>query len=370
MSDPAKTGNFREGLESGTGNRPRCGGSTDDDRRVVEPDALGQVGGEECGVDGSSALDEQPGDGETSQFLHHPGKIDPSIPFGCDPDLGAFAQLAHPFPGRGFSHHNPGPGLKGVVQKTGFERGAGMGVEHDTPGRKFPVSESDGQSWVVGQDGADADEDGVMGAAESHDIQPGSRAGDPSGLTGAGGDLAVEGETGLEGDERGVVKDPMIEPDIQFGGGFGEETGLDADPGLAKKIESATGMGGVGIRGGNHDPVDAGGDDGLGAGRSASVGGAGFEGDVEGGPAKVMPPGPGIPDGFDLGVRQSGPMMPAVAEALPVADEHCADHGVGAGLAHAPAGQSEGTPHPVKIDGLMETVLRNGMGWGVAIHGS
>jgi hypothetical protein len=57
---------------------------------------------------------------------------------------------------------------------------------------------ADGEGWVVRKDGLDADENGVVGGAQLHDPGAGGGARDPTGFAGAGGDLAVEGEGGLE----------------------------------------------------------------------------------------------------------------------------------------------------------------------------
>ncbi len=363
MSDPGKPGNLCEGLEAGPRNGAGRLGSADDDGRVVEPDALGEVIREECGVDGTAALDQDPGDWQASQFSHHPGKIYPTHPFRCDPDLNLVAQLSHSVRVCGFPHHNPGPGVKGVVEKGGLERGSTLGVEHDAPGRMLPVSKADRQPRIIGQDGTDADDDGVVVVAEAHDIESGTGVGDPAGFTGACCDLAVEGEAGLERDEGGAMTDPVIEPDIEFGGGIGEEPGVDLDTGLAEEMEAATGVGGIGIGGGHHDPFDVGGDNGVGAGRGASVGAARFQGDVERGPAQVVTLGLGIADGLDLGMGHSGPMMPAVAELKAVSNQHGPDHGIRTGPAPTAACQCQGPSHPVEILDRIHSTIRHRPGW-------
>ena len=110
------------------------------------------------------------------------------------------------------------------------ERDAEVGVEDDaeegTPawlafGANGTASVS--EEGVVGEDGADACEDGVAGVAEELDFVASGGAGEPVRLVGEarGGwrsEFAIEGESGFEGDEGGAVLDEVCEGFVEVSG--------------------------------------------------------------------------------------------------------------------------------------------------------
>ena len=300
---------------------------------------------EEGSVDFAAALDEKARDGESAEFTHEPVKVDPRTGAWVEPDGDVAAECSDALcrcgglgnddrgSGVGVRDHPRGPGRAGAAVEDEADRGA------------FRCALPEGEGWVIRQDRLDADEDGIVGGPELLDAGAGSWAGDPLRFAGGRGDPAVEGECRLEGDEWGVVNDPVVEPGVEFRGRSGEQSVFNADSGRPEQVESMASVGRVGIGGGNDHPADAGGDDGLGAGRGASVGAAGFECDVEGGTPWLATVAIGVAKGLDLGVGLAGALMPAFAKDPTVADENGADHRVGAGSTPRATGQREGPSH-------------------------
>ncbi len=75
-------------------------------------------------------------------------------------------------------------------------------------GRRRGFAGAVGQARVVGEDGADAGEEGVGFVAQVLDCVARFLAGDPGDAAGRLGDLAVEGERGFQGDERALGLNP------------------------------------------------------------------------------------------------------------------------------------------------------------------
>ncbi len=115
----------------------------------------------------------------------------------------------------------------------------------------------------------------------------GGVAGDAGGLSVLEGDFSVEGHRAFPDDPReaggDAFKESAIEPEcFAF-----EDAPCGFDTCVAEDLDSCAGMGGVGVEAGDDDAFDAGLEDGLGARGGSSAGGAGFEGDVEGGVLRV-----------------------------------------------------------------------------------
>src|SRR5207247_3446855 len=103
------------------------------------------------------------------------------------------------------------------------------------------------------------------------------------------------------------------------------------------------------VRRGRNDACDAGGPDGIGAGRSAAVRGTRFEGDVERRAVCVVLDLLGILNRFDFRVRLARAAMPALADDLAVFREHRADHWIGRGRAVAAPGETKGEPQELSV---------------------
>ncbi len=210
---------------------------------------------------------------------------------------------------------------------------------------------ADGEVGIIGPEGAGADEDGIDLGAEAVGIEAGGRAGEPGALRGEAEDAGIEGEGALGDDEGEAGEDPLVEGAIERCGFGGEDARDDLDAGGAEELEAAARVGGIGIGGGDDDAGEAGGDDGIDAGRGAAMGGAGLEGDVEGGAMGLGRAGEAA-EGFDLGMGGAGGAVPAAGEQMAAGgDDEGADGGIGTGAAQATAGLAEGEAHPGFVGG-------------------
>ena len=164
------------------------------------------------------------------------------------------------------------------------------------------------EGGVVGERGADADDDGVAEAPQPVRLLAGRLSGDPSRAAIEGGDLAVERHGPLE---RHVRAAPLHRGEERAVGGarVGLETAQgDLDAGRAERRGSTAAHLRVRVGGGDHDPPDARGEDGLDARLRSAVMVAGLERDVERRPAS---PRTGFGQGQDLGVRfPRAPVIP------------------------------------------------------------
>lgn len=345
VAQPDQARRIFEGLEAFAGHAAGGIGSANHLRSVEERGPMREARFEEGSVDFAAALDEKARDGESAKFTREPVKVDPRTGAWVEPDGDVAAECCDALCRCGGLGNDDRIG--GVVVRD-HPRGqgrAGAAVEDEADWGAFRCALPEGEGRVIRQDRLDADEDGVVGGTKLLDAGAGSGAGDPLRFAGGRGDPAVEGERRLEGDERGVVNDPVVEPGVEFGGRSGEQSMFNADSGCPEQVESMASVGRVGIGGGNDHPSDPGGDDGLGAGRGASVGAAGFECDVEGGTPRLATVAIGVAKGLDLGVGLAGALMPAFAEDPTVADKNGADHRVGAGSTPSATGQREGPAH-------------------------
>ena len=162
---------------------------------------------------------------------------------------------------------------------------------------------------VIRQNGIDADEDSIGTLTQVHAVGARLLASDPFGFARDSGNLAIERHRGFHGDERRAMNHPMIEPFIERGAFVSEHSGDNLLVCAAQNFEGAPGMFWVGVGSANDDALDAGGLDGLGAGRGAAMGATGFQRDVERRAAWIVAVALRIVQGFDLPMRQAGPMM-------------------------------------------------------------
>src|ERR1039458_4335955 len=185
---------------------------------------------------------------------------------------------------------------------------------------------------IVGQHGADAGEDGVAIVTDFLHVGAGALAGDPAAIVVGCGDFAVQGDGGLEGDQgaRGAheVQEGFVEL-LGFGGELGGD--LDLDAGRAEPGKALSG-----------DPRHAGLDQGVDAGRSAAVVGAGFQVEIEGSAARLVA---GLGEGDDFSVVEAGVGVEAAADDLAFAHQDCPDERIGTGQRAALARQVERFAH-------------------------
>ena len=237
------------------------------------------------------------------------------------------------------------------------ERDAEVGVENNAE-KRAPTRKSGavGELRVVGEDGADAGEDGVGGVAEELHMVARDGAGEPEGLVGrAGGggwsEFAVDRECGLEGDKGSSMLDEVGEGVVQIAGWLFEDAESDFDVGGAKFLDALAADQGVGVLRGDDAASDAGVDEGVGAGRGAAVVAAGLEGDVGGGTLGGNAAVGRLFEGYDLGVIAVVVEVCAFADDLGCATvggrlgKDAAYLGVRGGEAYGLGGEVEGSLH-------------------------
>ena len=163
--------------------------------------------------------------------------------------------------------------------------------------------------------------------------EPGGWGSQPARVVFGGGDAAIERQRDLGHDPGSVVDDPPIEIAIERGGFVCQQTGGNLDSGGAQQTRSAARMRRVGISRRENHAGDFFPHDELSAGRSATVSGAGFQGDVErcARGREVFPFG--IRHGLHLRVRRPSALVMTFANHLPAAHQNRADLRIGQGQA-------------------------------------
>ena len=170
-------------------------------------------------------------------------------------------------------------------------------------------------------------------------VGAGDFARDPALVVVGGGDLAVEGEGGFQGDQRLARAHEVDEGLVQLFGFRGEFVGDGyGDAGRAQGSETLAGDERVGILHGGDYFGDAGGDDRFGAGGGAALVRAGFEIEVERRAAGLVAR---LFQRVDFCVLYAGVGVEAASYNLAIAHDHGADHRVGTGLPAALPGQVE-----------------------------
>ena len=157
-------------------------------------------------------------------------------------------------------------------------------------------------------------------------------AGDPLRVAGLGRDLAVQAHRRLEHDMRASGARVLAERLVQQPGGVRDLAvhDLDVDPLVAQDAEPAAGGLVGGVVGRDHDSLDAGVHDRVGAGRRAAVMAAGLERHVHGRADRI---GHARAERRDLGVIAPVGGVVALAEHLVVARDHRAHERVRARVA-------------------------------------
>lgn len=328
---------------------------------VEEDDLVDEVLGEEGAVQVGAAFEQEADAVAVGEKAKGGGEAEAAGVLRKDLDLGAV-----PFEGGdarllGLGTAEDEEIVMGGVEEFGVEGGTEVGVEDDAEEGAAAGEAAGGEEvaavregGVVGEDGADAGEDGVGGVAEELDLVAGGLAGEPVGLIGeavrgCGGELAIGGEGGLEGDKGAAGADEVREGVVELSGLRLADAEHDFDADGAELCEASTADCGVGVFGGDDSAGDAGGDEGVGTGAGAAVVGAGLESDVGGGAAGIEATVGGELEGDDLGVVAMLVEVSTLGEDLVVADEEAADRRVGAGEGGGSGGEREGPLHEVLV---------------------
>ena len=202
--------------------------------------------------------------------------------------------------GRGGHHHHV---VRAPTRHLRIQRQAQLRIHHDAQQRAAArQAGAVGQQAIVRQHGADAGEDGVGIVPQFLHVGAGALAGDPAAVVVRRGDLAVQRDGGLERHQRPAGAHEMQERLVELlrlGGELGGDRHFD--PGLAQLAETLARNQRVGILHGRHHARHARGDQRVDARRRAALVRAGFEVDVERGPARLLS---GFLERDDLGVPQ------------------------------------------------------------------
>jgi hypothetical protein len=230
-----------------------------------------------------------------------------------------------------------------------------VGVEDDAEERSASsLAAAVSEGGVVGDHGADAGEDGIGGVAEALNLGACSGTGEPVRLVGGSGlrrgsEVAVDREGGFEGDEGRVSLDEVGEGVVEVAGRLLEDAESDFDSGGAEFGDALAADLWIGVFGGDDDPRDLCGDEGVGARAGSSVVRAGLKSDVGCGSGGVEAAFAGLLEGGDLGVVAVVVEVSAFGDDFVVADEDAADLRVGAGEGDGLAGEGEGSLHEVFV---------------------
>ena len=255
------------------------------------------------------------------------------------------------------------------AQKTStsfFRSAATLCTRRDSSGRRrreSRITRSNGRrrgrplrsvsSGIVGENRSDSDQQRVVLVAEFLHVGAGDFAGDPaagenrlggtcvaSDLGGRRSDLAVERHGGFQRHQRHAVADVAGEGFVQAASLFFQAADFDLHAGGAQFFESLSADFRIGVGHGRDHAMNSGGDEGVGAGRSAALMGVRFEVDVESGAARFCRrrlPG----REFRRASRRVGVGSGADDVAVRVGDNG-ADVGIGRGQADALARQFQG----------------------------
>ena len=251
-------------------------------------------------------------------------------------------QSQYPFIGGGLRGGDErGPWL---VEHHRFDWGMADTVQHNPQRLAFQgrtVIVAGGQIRVVGQRCVHAHQYGVADPAHLLHESPGLWAGDPLGVTGVGGDLAIERHGVLDGDERCAGGDLLSERLVELPGTFRLFL-HNHDAGGSQFVSPFAGYIRVGVDDSVMDFGDAGSDDSFGARWGAAPGATWFQSGVEGGASGLIR---GLFQGNYFGMILPWRLGGAGPDLNPVFDQHRADRGIGAGGPHNLLGQLNGPLH-------------------------
>jgi hypothetical protein len=244
----------------------------------------------------------------------------------------------------------------GCLYELARECQPGLGIEHDShEGARAGGPRR--EERVVGEYGADADEDRVDAAAEVVHDPTRCSGRQPAVFLRSRGQGAIEAHRPL-GDH------PRAAPLHERAKGGGEprclplqQANLDRQAGSLERRDATPRHRRKGIAGGDHHAADAGRDHGVGAGGRLAVMAAGLERDKQ---RRSAAASPRSLERHDLGMRSAEGRMPAFADDPLVAGRiasrhHRADHRIGLNAALSATGQFQGARHRGSI---MEIIHR------------
>ncbi len=127
---------------------------------------INQAFAQEAGDDARAALHHQTRDAQPSQALKQRGQVHPT--------MGTGREAQHPRPGRlqralatrvgAFAAGNPGR-QRMTLEQVGIQRETQLAVHHHRLGMP-PFDPAHGEARIVGQHGADADQDGIVSGSQ------------------------------------------------------------------------------------------------------------------------------------------------------------------------------------------------------------
>ena len=175
---------------------------------------------------------------------------------------------------------------------------------------------------------------------------PGGLAGDPLGQPGVAGDLAVGGHGVFHGHIGGLVGNVVEKHRVQGIALVPHEVLFHLHPRLPQQGCSLAVDQRIGVPGTDDHSGNASLQNGLGAGGLTALVAAGLQGDIQGGPRRVLRTGG---QSLPLGVEAAAAAVPALANDTAFLHQHCPHQRIGAGPAGAVTGQFDGQGHIVGI---------------------
>ena len=273
---------------------------------------------------------------QAAQLSKHALERDPPLPHGEAPHLDS--QVFEPLsPSRRNAAAGDQYGLLGLLlgDQLGGDRRPQPAIEHDAPRVASPRQPA-GQLRIIRQHGARAHQHGIDLVAQPVDILSRGRSRDPSGVSGSGGDPAVQGGRQLERDEGKPLGDVLDEGLVQAAAFLLPHRHLDPNAGLPECVYPAAGHHRIGVHHPRHHPPYAGVDERLGTRGGAAEVAARLQIDVERGAAGRVAR---LPERHHLRVIVAGPGMIAAPHDAAVPHRHRSHHGVRTGPAGGPARQ-------------------------------
>ncbi len=264
-------------------------------------------------------------------------------------------------------------GAAGFAQAGGGQRQAQPGVDHHAQrlasGKRLTLGQLEllgahGKPGVVEDDRLDPGENRAGAGTQALHLAARLGPGDPLGLAGAHGGAAVEAHGHLQAHEGAAMGHAHHETGVKCQRLFLEQAHRHLDASIAQQGNSPAGDLRVGVLHGHHHPRHAGLDQRQGAGTGAALVGAGLQGHVGSGAAGGVSR---HAQRVDLGMRLTGPLVPALTDYPALLDQHAAHPRIGVGGIAPATCQRQGTRHPGLGEGML---LYEGLGHQLAPDGS
>ena len=217
------------------------------------------------------------------------------------------------------------------------------GERASIPGRR---QVSDG---IVGQHGADPDQDGV--ALRAQQMHAGFRgfARDRDWLVADGADLVIGGDCELEDDMRAVIPDAAKMPGVVARSFRGIQTDIDGNPGRAKSGVALPRHLGIGVLDRRHHARNACGDHGVDARRRFADMRTGLQRHIERGAAGGLT---GALERLGFGMRAAAGLGPAAADDDAILHHDRADGGIRPGPPLPAPPKRQRKLHEARVGGL------------------